>query len=463
MGRIKYLLKKATDFSRYIYKEYKYKIFLLFLFCLFLIKATPFYYLPGGSKLVSSHTLAKLVVLGLLVIVFLAKTKEFKSLVDLRNLLFKLIAFFFVTQSVSVLASTDALFFWRSYHNLIVAFSIFFLSYFFASRKENLKVINRFIILSGILLLTYEFLFFLFPDLVLPVLRSIVQKEVLDAYFTNISRARYSLDMNVELFLPFFLVWAFYPVAKRKSLLQIVLILGSFVVLYLSLISNFRSRALMSFIGFSGFIFTYLLGTTKIKALNLKKFFLISLVFIVPVYISIVTSNRLFSFNVFDRFFLQDKREDIETINFRFKAVENSTEMFLSSPLVGVGLGNYAVFSEKGHFALQRFLYLDKYREDYAKRVNLSPHNVIFQVLSETGIFGIVSFLSLMVYFAIQDIKFVFKRKLSLINSYILAFWVTVVFMLFNPASTIFMIGWFWFIRGVIEAVYKKGLSLNSL
>jgi O-antigen ligase len=448
-------LKDITVFPKKIYARFESQLFILFLLSLFLVKLSPFYFFPSSSRIASSHTLAKIVILAIFGIIFLAKSARFASFSRKNKILFNLLTLFFISQSISVLVTTDVTFFWKSYHNLIVALTIFFLSFFFAAEKQKIQSINKFVLISGIILVSYELSLVLFPEKTLFFLKKVIQKEVLDAYLTNISRARYSLDMNIELFLPFFLVWITLSSQKKFLPLRFVLFIFSAGLMFISFLSNFRSRVLMNLFGAFGFLGLYFLKEKRFKrSVNLKKIVVVLFFLAISVYTALVTSNKLFYFNVFDRFLLQDRREDIETVNFRLKAGERSLDMFASSPFLGIGLGNYQVFVKKTNLAMQRYFYLDKYKEEYSKRVYSSPHNVIFQIIGETGSLGLVAFLALVIYFAAKDIRFLLSRKLNLTDGYILSFWVIVIFMLFNPASTIFMIGWFWFFRGIIEASY---------
>lgn len=453
-------LRKIVKAGEFVYNLFGRWLLIIFLFSLFLAKATPFYYLPFTSKLFSTHTLGKGLLAGLFVVIMIARFENISRLIKKNIIVFTLVGIFFLAQSLSVVVAADITFFWRSYHNLIVAMFIFFLSYYFSSKRNNLRIISKFVLVTGGILISYELIFFLFPEFVLPILQGLVQKEVLDAYYTNISRARYSLDMNTELFLPVFLVWGAYPTKRKRVHLRVVFFILSATLIFISFLSNFRSRVLMSLAGIFGFLFVYLLNRLKTKKFfDLKKVVVTALVVVISVYAAVFTSNRLFSFNVFDRFLLQDKREDVETVGFRLSAADKSLEMYKASPFFGVGLGNYAVYSKKPNFALQRFYYLSSYKEEYSKRVSLSPHNVVFQILSETGSVGAIVFGALMLHFGFKDIKFLLKKGSNKLQGYVLSFWVIVLFMLFNPASTIFMIGWFWFFRGLIEASYYFSLE----
>jgi O-antigen ligase len=174
----------------------------------------------------------------------------------------------------------------------------------------------------------------------------------------------------------------------------------------------------------------------------------------VPIAIAIILSSAVYSFNILDRFALKDESEDVGSLAFRINAAEKSIELFKSSPLFGVGLGNFGNYSE-GRIAFEIHLLNEQNRITYQELGAYSPHNVIFSILAEAGAFGITTFLALLAYFFYRDISYISKKKeMSFPMVYIVSFWTMFVFMLFNPSHSIFVVGWFWLLRGAIEASY---------
>lgn len=412
-------------------------LFYVFLFLIFLIKTPPFYYIPGvNNTLFSSHSFAKIIIILIFVFLLFFFREKIKNVS--KNKATNLLIFFLIFQSLSFISSKDDLLFWKSYHNIIVAIIIFITTLFFLRERQNKKVLNDFIIFTGFFLIVLELIFFLSPKKFIFYFQNIFQKEVFDAYLTNIYRGRRSLDLNLELFLPIFLVEIF---TNKQNFLLIVF---SIILIFLSFISNFRTRALMIFFGLLTFIL--IAKISKIK----KIIFLI--IFGMIVIFSLKISNLLYSFNIIDRFLeLENVTIEPNSANFRINNIQKSIDFFLSSPLFGVGLGNYGLINENKE--KYSFSILEKSIKNYYLDMRYSPHNILFHILSETGIFGLISFLAIIVNFFIEDYFYLKKRQINYCFGYILSYWSIFIFLLLNPSHTIFNIGWFWFIRGVIESL----------
>lgn len=268
---------------------------LFFLTSLFLIKILPFYYLPGINKLFSSHTLAKMLLIIIFSLFYLFHYKKIKILVKKNKKIFIPLLIFFFSQTISVIKSIDIILFWKSYHNLIISIIIFLIAFFTVQiNKNNQKIIDAFIISSGIIITLLELFFFLFPHSFIQLFSPFIQKEVLISIQTNILRSRYTLELDPELFLPFFLI-NFYTSKKN-----FFFFLFSIIVIFLSNVSNFRSRVIMSLFAvfFSFSIFFKKISFDK-KIFSLFAFFL-------SILIATRVSNFLFQFNIIDRFFLNN-------------------------------------------------------------------------------------------------------------------------------------------------------------
>lgn len=435
---------------KFIYKHF----LVIFFIFLFLIKLAPFYFLPIESKLFVSHTLAKAGVVGLLGVLLIFDFKKILKVINDNQALFTLLALFFLGQTLSVLAAEDVFLFWKGYHNIIASLIIFLITFYFFRNRRNFEKLNRFILVSGFILVGIELLFVALADKVLPFLSLVLQQEVFDAYLTNIERGRYSMDMNIELFLPFFL-YALLNFKKDKKLGKASLIFSVFLI-GITFFSNFRTRVVnLLFALFASIVIFFKKQKDFFSSKNLKKLLPLGALLTLPVVAAIVLSSAVYSFNILDRFALKDESEDVGTLAFRINAARKSIELFKSSPLFGVGLGNYSIYSgEKVQFEFH--LLNQRNRLTYQALGSYSPHNVLFNVLAESGAFGIVTFGALLVYFFWRDIAHINRgRTVSWPMVYVVSFWTMFVFMLFNPAHSIFVVGWFWMLRGAIEANYS--------
>ena len=85
---------------------------------------------------------------------------------------------------------------------------------------------------------------------------------------------------------------------------------------------------------------------------------------------------------------------------------QSAIKMFEDHPIFGVGVGNY------------HDQYMNKYRSPLSRENSWHPHNSFLTMLSESGIFGALSFLALFIYLYYSVIKNFFKTK----NPYYLAY-----------------------------------------
>lgn len=436
-------------------------IIYIFLFSIFLIKAPPFYYSSLQNRIFSSHSLAKIIIIIISAFLLITKNKQIKNLIKNNQILFLILYLYFLSQSLSVIMTKNIIEFWRSYHNIIIFLLIFCITFLINNiNKKFVRKTENFIIISGIILISIEAVIFLLHDYLMPYLNLFIQKEVMDAYLTNINRGRNSLDLNIEIFLPFFLLGiVLHKKNKNFKIKKAVLFIFSFILIYLSFLSNYRSRvvALIFIIVFFSYLFLIKLrtiNTITIRTKWKKMFLFFSFSIIIGVFLALLTSNRIFSFNVVNRFLMEDQYEDLGTVNFRIDSFYNSINLFKSSPIFGTGLGNY--FNDKILEGKRGFYLINqRYKIDYKDYVANSPHNIFLQVLSETGLIGIVFFSILLIYFIMRDVLFIKNKKLHFISACIISSWSIIIYVLFGPANTIFVMGWFWFLRGIIESNYS--------
>lgn len=424
----------------------------------------PFYFAPIANRLFSSHSLAKSTLVGLFIYIIIIYTKAFSEFISKNRLLFIILVLYFLGQSLSVIYSSDILLFWKSYHNVIINIIIFTLSYFIISSNEkSSKIIDKFILFTGITLIIFELVFFLFSNYLVPLLSFILQKEIMDSYLTNIARGRYTLELNTELFLPFLLAGVFVEGIKTDGRKRILLFLITLILIYSSILSNFRSRVVELIFALLAFSLIYYHQLKKILR-SLSHRFLLSLFcfgLVTIIYVAVSTSDTLNSFNIVDRFLLQSDKGDLSTVEFRINSAYKSVEMFQSSPVFGIGLGNYVNFAsstENWGF----YLVNQGYEKAYQEAVQSSPHNIFMQTLSETGFVGILTFVLILGFFLKRDFNILSRKNkpLGLIGAYIISSWSIIIYTLFNPPQTIFVIGWFWFLRGAIEGVKNRNTEM---
>lgn len=412
---------------------------ILFFLTVFLLKFPPFYLLPFQSRLVSSHTLSKGLILVLFMYMAYSRRKQVLSLIR-HNTASVLVLVFFIAQSLSVIAATDIPLFLQTYQNSIFAVLLFLLSFLYAitgDRNKTKKILRLFFISCGVFFILFELAAILFPEQFVMFYKQFFQREMVDAYLVNLDRQRISFESNSEVFLPFLI---FETVAENRF--RIKLFLLAMALPLLSIFSNNRTRfAAMLFAVTASLLYLY-------KNLKLLRFILLVAiglaVFTLAVQYS-ASNNRL---NILDRLNTENNEADYDTISFRIKSLQIGMETAASHPLFGIGLGNYYQESEK---ALTKKNTPD-YQYHYFDQVRFSPHNLFAQVAAETGITGLICLTALVVFFVVRDVQIARSGNIFLLECAI-ASWTVFIALLFNPPQTLYASGWFWFLRGIIEGL----------
>jgi len=162
-------------------------------------------------------------------------------------------------------------------------------------------------------------------------------------------------------------------------------------------------------------------------------------------------SIRYIGYNSLDRLISPDVA-DYTSLDTRQYFGAKSIEMFLSSPITGVGLGNYydnLPSSDKISQSIFQW-------QNNLKIISFNhPHNIFFATIAETGIMGLVTFVSLIIYFFISDCYMIKSQVSKLYKSFILSFWCLFIYSLLNPSNTFSYLTQFWFLRGIIYSSNK--------
>ena len=129
---------------------------------------------------------------------------------------------------------------------------------------------------------------------------------------------------------------------------------------------------------------------------------------------------------------------------------DTAIKIFLNKPIFGVGLKNYRHESGKDKYINKDYVFTDT-------RQTTHPHQIHFEFLSETGLFGYLSFLIFFIYYFKNNIKIQIKNK----NLYHLSgiLFVIVYFLPLLPSGsffTSFAATIFWINFSIIEAFNDK-------
>lgn len=416
---------------------------ILFYFGLLLIQLPPFFL---TSSWINTHTLAKIIFVFIFFYhIFYNKNK--KEIFLQHKFIITIFLLFFISQSISIIYAVNIRAFLERYQNFLFSSLFFFLAFFYLRNKNSLKKIIYILFFGFFINFLFQFLIYFDPLLFSKIGYMFIHSGYMDLIVFNIQRGRVYFESYDEILIP--VVFYYLTLTKSRSN-KISLISFYFIIGFFSLVSNFRTKFLMLvFATFTPFILF-------IK--NLKKYLLISIVLFLIFLYSVNKFQILSSgFSVFERFALEPQTEDYSTVTSRIDRWKKSVEIGMSSPITGVGLGNYYDYlslKEQKNFSTSSL------KEKHFELATQYPHNIFFTTFAETGFFGLISFTLLIFYFLKQDLTILFKRNNKLTISFIISFWTLFIFALFNPSITIKYQSLFWLLR--ILEIEIDSISYNQ-
>ncbi len=394
------------------------KIILInFLFAFCLINLPPFYYIPFlKNSLFHSYSLSRiLILLNSGIILYLLIKRKIK--VDFRKNYLILFSFFFVSQSISIINSLNISQFLYFYKDLLFVYLFIFQSLVIVNSDANKLKIIKILLITSIINIFFMLIIYFLPEFSNIFLKDILHDKYLEVLNVNKARGKYFIEFIDFAFIPLFFL---FFILKKKD--KVSVFLGYFFIIlliFLSTISNFRTHLLM--------IFFSLIGTVYFLIPKRRNFFLFLTLF--SFFIVNFLSIRLnFSPQItIERVSLSP--EELGSIIGRFNMWNYALEMFKSSPLTGIGLGNYYDYlpnKEKEVFSIF------KEREILNRVTLINPHSIFFWQLAETGILGIFAFICLLFSFLKSDLNKI-KSKNYLDKSFLIAFWSLFLYAVFNP------------------------------
>lgn len=377
-----------------------------------------------------SHGIVKILISLQFLILLFQKNK-----IKIKNSLLLILSIYLASQTLGIINVGNLDIFFYRYKNFIfeLLFFINTLMVLDGSIKYRINIFLIILITTSInlfcqLLIKVNFgLFKIFA-------RLFFDTGVLDLISMNVERGRIYFENYNEALLPLY----YFYVTKKKVPNKTISLLSMIAIWITSLMSFFRTRFLMllsSLIFYSNIIekkklliwagiasFLILLGITTVQNTNKT---------------------------IFDRFSIT--QENLETVNYRLRDTDEALKLGPQYILFGVGQGNYLeFFGQKDQKLSKRFSSVH-----YAAK---TPHNILIEIFFESGLFGLISYLSLLLYFFFFD-KTVFNSNQykNEQKAYIVAFWTLLIYAFLNPTRDLFSFNCiFWFLRGKIYT-YKNG------
>ncbi|MDQ3008604.1 MAG: O-antigen ligase family protein, partial [bacterium] len=414
-------------------------LILFLLFCMF-----PLGYLeslrwpfPGPR---ATHGLLKglFLVLSVVMIVFRKQLGKSKNPVQSLLMVFFLLAYTF-SAAFSQAPSSSLLNLWYPF----ISFSIL---YAFSLIKIERKYIYLLIALSSILVfLTFIFSFF-----------SLLFRYSVDNiyYFMFLEhRANHLLQelrfygkyVSLGPYIFFVPLATTFLIEKGSSLsrkgLSIFMLLVSVLI---AVISNNRIDFLI--IAFQLLCVLFLLP---------KKLAVTLLIAVIPIiYFGLMTTELFFGFSLEERLLRPKIERDIETVDIRFTYWETALYNFQKFPIFGTGPNTY---NDVSVFPIRR--YYNQGAQDYLYRIDegIGIHNVFFERLSDTGLAGFITFITLLLFFARKDFLEIIRRKdpesRKIYFLFALSSWTWIMYGITDNGYGAQGFVTFFFLRGVVDHV----------
>lgn len=218
-----------------------------------------------------------------------------------------------------------------------------------------------------------------------------------------------------------------------------------------AVISNNRIDVLIMAIHFGAYLLL----------LNKRQIVLLVLPILAVVWFGLTVTETYFGFNLEERILRPEIERDQETVSMRYTYWDTAMSNFRNFPIFGTGPNTYNMVSS---FPLRR--YFDYGVSNYTVRpdVGIGVHNLFIERLADTGLFGFLSFVVLLLFFARTDVLAVLRLyhagKWQGYRHYILyalGSWSWILYGITDNGYGAQGFMTFFFLRGLLPHIYKQG------
>ncbi|MCX6732992.1 MAG: O-antigen ligase family protein [Candidatus Roizmanbacteria bacterium] len=324
------------------------------------------------------------------------------------------------------------------YKDLVLSLLLFFT--ILNVQKDDFHILIGVFLISSVGGLFYQYIY-IFAQHIIDIFRPFLNITAMQFVEYQSSRRRYFGDTMDEALIPMLLNAA---MTTKNIFLKFTYALMLIAILFLVILSSWRTKFIICL--YSILMSFFIFKTLRKYTLALGA--LLILIFTISSAITLVIVGQ----NVYDRFLVEDKPNEVIIQNSRISYLMSAFQMGKEHIVSGVGLGNYYdnlsnaekianQYSPAGGGMNKKFIVID------------DPHNIFFGLFATTGIIGLLSFVGLLSYFIFTDIPFILKKGFMDIKIYISIFWGYFIFAFFNPWMYFSFFIPFWFFRGIIENI----------
>ncbi|KKQ38534.1 MAG: hypothetical protein US54_C0008G0009 [Candidatus Roizmanbacteria bacterium GW2011_GWA2_37_7] len=400
------------------------------------IRLPPIYIAPIKSSFVMSHTIARLLIL-LALALQMYKRDGLKEIHTIPKVTLALISFWLFSQSLSIFGATNIYSFLDGYKDIFFGIMVF-VSTFIVVSKKNTSNIIAILLGSSFIHLLFQNLIYFWPERMLRIFSELIYSPYLDVLQYQFNRGRFFGDALDEVVIPLII---FVLVSKAKNVKKLIAMFLFGTITFITIASNWRSKLV---------VYLLALFCSIIITRNYQKIIppLIGFILILSIIFSNFVSLNTVGTNVLDRVIF-DIEEEYRPIDARFNYWKEASSIGMSSPLYGVGVGNY--YDNLSSLSQQ---YSQSSQVNRYKNFTVidDPHNILVSTFVSSGFLGLFAFILLFSYFFIDDLKSMYKNNLQL-KMFVIIFWSIFAYSMFNPWIYFGYLGFLWFIRGVIEKI----------
>lgn len=414
-------------------------IFRLFLSAIFL-QAIPNFNFIGSDNILFTTNFLSLILIILLGVYLFFTSIFFASQIrqDNEGLL---ILIFLVFQLFSVVSVVTLYAYLEMFIKIISGVILYFVARSIFSESSNTRYqskshsLNTVISVAGILNILFQSSLLLYPDGTLQLVKNFFSKNLMEVtrFHYEINNKLYS-NFPLEI-LPPILFLDF--LTNKKIVKKISTYLYLTIIFILAIASNFRYRLVGYFVSMtcSVILFRQIIG----KAYNH--------IFIYSLILGYIIFNFFTYFSkttIINRFTDPEEYGKYSAVAFRLKMYKTAFDLG-NSKLFGVGLGNMYDYVQKSmgsQVSINKQFTLFSFMG--------GAHNIILQIFAETGFFGLLSLIILLIFWLIKDLTLFRKGILKEKIVYVLMFWTLVFISQFIPAYNITFFIFFFLLRGLI-------------